>query len=69
MPMANNGIYIGEGLPPVPLKLAERIRRWNFVDMSELLSELWSPATAGKPDDGSSDLQQPLFVGGGRSLI
>ena len=36
------GIYIGEGLPPVPPKLAEKIRRWEFVDMAELLPEFWS---------------------------
>ncbi len=27
-PPGANGVYIGEGLPPVPAKLAERIRRW-----------------------------------------
>ena len=36
------GIYIGEGLLPVPAKLAEKIARWEFVDMAELLPELWS---------------------------
>ena len=40
------GVYVGEGLPPVPPKLAERIKRWEYIEMSELLPEFWS-----KPDD------------------
>lgn len=39
---SGTGIYIGEGLPPVPPKLAEKIRKWEFVDMAELLPEFWS---------------------------
>ncbi len=43
----DTGIYIGEGLPPVPTKLAEKIRKWEFVDMAELLPEFWgSPSGA-----------------------
>ena len=33
-------IYIGERLPPVPGKLVEKIRRWEFIEMHELLPEL-----------------------------
>ena len=44
----HGGVYVGEGLPPVPVKLAERIRRWDYVDMAELLPEFWPVA---KPDD------------------
>ena len=36
------GIYVGEGLLPVPAKLGERITRWEFIEMSELLPEFWS---------------------------
>jgi hypothetical protein len=36
------GIYVGEGLLPVPAKLAEKIAKWEFVDMAELLPEFWS---------------------------
>ena len=25
------GAYVGDGMPPVPAKLAARIRRWDFV--------------------------------------
>ena len=39
---SGTGIYIGEGLPPVRLKLAEKIRQWEFVDMVELLPKFWS---------------------------
>ena len=38
------GVYVGEGLPPIPLKLAKKIRRGEFVEMEELLPELWPPA-------------------------
>ena len=33
------GIYVGEGFLPVPAKLAEKITRWEFVEMPELLPE------------------------------
>ena len=46
------GIYVGEGLLPVPAKLAEKIVRWEFVEMAELLPEFWTPV-AGK-DSGVS---------------
>ena len=36
------GIYMGEGLLTVPAKLAEKITKWEFVDMAELLPEFWS---------------------------
>ena len=35
------GLYVGEGLPPVPVKLVEKIHKWEFVDMAELLPEYW----------------------------
>ena len=34
------GVYIGDGLPPVPGRIAARICRWEFVEMHELLPEL-----------------------------
>lgn len=36
---AVEGVYIGDGRPPIPAKLAQKIRRWEFVDMGELLPE------------------------------
>ena len=35
---------MGEGLPPVPLKLVESIHKWAFIDMAELLPEYWGTA-------------------------
>ena len=37
------GIFIAEGLQPVPAKLAERIWSWEFVDMADLLPEHMAP--------------------------
>ena len=36
------GVYIGEGLPPVPAKLARKIRAGEFIEMDELLPEVWT---------------------------
>ena len=33
--------FLGDGLPPIPAKLTERIRRGEFIDMSDLLPEFW----------------------------
>ena len=41
--LGEKGVYVGEALPPVPQKLAEKIRAWEFVDMAELLPEFWAP--------------------------
>ena len=35
------GAYVGDGMPPVPAKLAAKVRRWEFVEMGELLPEFW----------------------------
>ncbi len=32
-------VYVGDGLPPVPAKVAARIVKWDFVEMQELLPE------------------------------
>ena len=36
------GAYIGEGMPPIPARLATKIRQWEFVEMGELLPEFWA---------------------------
>ena len=38
----SQGVYVGEGLPPVPTKLAAKIKRGEFIEMAELLPEFWS---------------------------
>ena len=44
--VSSAGIYVGEGLLPVPAKLAENIKRWEFTDMAELLPEFWTSSSA-----------------------
>ncbi len=44
LPPTLPGVYVGDGRPPVPQKLADRILRWEFIDMGELLPEFWSLA-------------------------
>ena len=34
------GVFMGEGLPPVQGRLAERIQNWEFIEMFELLPDL-----------------------------
>ena len=55
---SSTGVYIGEGLPPVPQKLAERIRRWEFIDMAELLPEFWGLTPSAKEPEGKPNPQQ-----------
>ena len=38
------GVYVGERVAPVPKNVAEKIWRWDFVEMSELLQEFWELA-------------------------
>ncbi len=40
--LPSEGVYVGDGVPPVPQMLAELIRRGGYVEMGELLSEFWS---------------------------
>ena len=47
--MPSAGVYLGEGIPPVPDKLAAKIRRGEYIEIGELLPEFWSSA---KGDDG-----------------
>ena len=49
------GVSIGERLAPVPRKMAEKIWRWEFVEMGDLLPESGMLRT----EDGSSN---PLGV-------
>ena len=41
-------MFMGEGLPPVPGHLAERIQNWEFIEMFELLPELLADQKAGE---------------------
>ena len=37
-----SGIYVEEGLPPIPMKLAQCIWQWKFIDIANMLPELWA---------------------------
>ena len=39
----SKGVTLGDGIPPVPEKLAAKIRKGEFIEMGELLPEFWSP--------------------------
>ena len=40
----DGGVYFGEVLHPIPQKLAKKIMKGDFVEMEELLPELWPVA-------------------------
>ena len=44
----SGGVYNGEGLAPVPRKMAKKIWQREFVDMGELLPEFWVQTGEGK---------------------
>ena len=49
---------IAEGLPPIASKLLERIRKWDYIDLADLLSD-----SAGKqPDIPSTSQGQVILV-------
>ena len=35
------GIYVGDSLLPIPPKIVDKVCRWEFVEMYELLPEFW----------------------------
>ena len=39
--LEGQGLYIGEGLPPVPPRLASKITKGEYMDMCDLLPEFW----------------------------
>ena len=40
LPQCTQGVYMGAGNSPVSSKLAEQVRRWEFIDMADLLPEV-----------------------------
>ena len=44
------GVYVGEGLPPIPPKLAAKILKWEIVEMAEMLPEYWPGAKSDEDD-------------------
>ena len=48
------GIYVGEGLLPIPAKVVEKIMRWDFVEMAKLLPEFWTSTVCKDPTSPST---------------
>ena len=42
-PTSGSSTVIKEGLPPIPTKLVERIRKWEYVDLAQLLDDNRQP--------------------------
>ena len=40
---SGSSTVINEGLPPLPTKLIDRIRRWEYVDLAQLLDDYRQP--------------------------
>ena len=38
IPPTTSSIIVADGIPPIPLKISEKIRRWKFVDLASLLA-------------------------------
>ena len=54
--LPSEGVYVGDGIPPVPEKLAAKIRRGEFIELGELLPEFWTV----KGEDGDPSREQKL---------
>lgn len=48
---------VAEGIPPIPLRLVEKIRRWEFVDLATLLND-----SLHKADDTTAHQQGQVLV-------
>ena len=55
------GVQVGAGLPPVPGKLAERITRWEYVDMADIVAVLW-PLPNVPEGTGSKPYRQIQYI-------
>ena len=38
---SSQGVNVGENLPPIPPRLAGRIQKGDFIEMEEMVPELW----------------------------
>ena len=57
------GAYVGEGMPPMPVELVNKIRRWEFVEKGELLPEFWAGPKEAEGEPGKEKRHRQ----GGRS--
>ncbi len=56
-----NLVYVGEGLPPIPKPIVDRIADWKFIDMAELLPEFWA-LLCGEEDSKKAASRRPKQV-------
>jgi len=46
--LAGPSVIVTEGIPPVPAKVVEKIRRWEYIDLGSLLASHESQGSSGK---------------------
>jgi hypothetical protein len=56
------GVFMGDGLPPVPAKLADKIGKGEFVEMLELLPEVWTNQGGDKKRSSSKKKIQDINI-------
>ena len=47
--MASGGVYVSEGLAPVPQKVTERIWRWEYIEMGSCFQNSGEQHERGSP--------------------
>ena len=57
----DNGMYVGDGLPPVPKRMVDRINKGEYIEMGDLLPEFWVA-----PREGEEAAAQKLARNRGR---
>ena len=55
------GMFLGEGLVPLPAKLVQRVVNLEFVEMYELLPESWLVAEGSDSESGGHEKLLALF--------
>ena len=56
------GAYVSDGMPPVQVKLVARIKRWEYIEMGELLPEFWVSTKGGEGEGSERKARQSRKV-------
>ena len=59
---ALSGVYVGEGLPPIPQKLVDKIRHREYVEMAEMPPEFWPLGKGEEKESKRSPARRPKQV-------
>ena len=59
---ALSGVYVGEGWPPIPQKLVDKIRHREYVEMSEMPPEFWPLGKGEEKESKRSPARRPKQV-------